>query len=48
MEKRMLSMLDQRVSFYTYKSKKETTILFAHKPNYNVLQIESMTEISKC
>lgn len=47
MEKRMLSMLNQKVSFYTYKSKKET-ILFAHKPNYNVLQVESMTEIPKC
>ena len=41
MRKRMLSMVNQKGSFYICKSK-EKPILFAHKLNYNILQIESL------
>ena len=42
----LLSMMNQKGRFYIFKSKKKT-ILFAHKLNYNILQIENLTKISK-
>lgn len=44
-EKRMLSMVNQKGSFYICKSKESN--FFAHKLNYNILQIESLTKIPK-